>query len=97
MRLTFEDIQTKLTALEGWYLKDDKIHRHFKFSTFAQSVQFFNAVATIAQQLKHHPDFYNCYDRCSIAINTHDFDGITQLDFDFAQAVNDWLEANSPA
>lgn len=95
MLLNQKEIDLKLSMLDGWFFSDMKISRKLEFSTFTQSVQFFNAVASIAEKLNHHPDFFNCYNNCEIAINTHDLGGLTQLDFNFAKAVNDWLEANS--
>jgi 4a-hydroxytetrahydrobiopterin dehydratase len=45
-------------------------------------------VALIAESLNHHPEWFNVYNRVSIHLMTHDVDGISDNDFEFAARVN---------
>jgi 4a-hydroxytetrahydrobiopterin dehydratase len=53
-----------------------------------QSIQFVNSVAHIAEKLNHHPEIIIQYDKIKLSIHTHDFGGITDLDFKFIEEVD---------
>jgi 4a-hydroxytetrahydrobiopterin dehydratase len=95
MLLTEKEIITKLSLLPHWSKKEDKIYRKLVFPSFKKSVQFFNALSLISEELNHHPEFFNAYRTCEIWMTTHDLGGITHLDFEFAHRVELWLEINS--
>jgi 4a-hydroxytetrahydrobiopterin dehydratase len=95
MRLQENQIETKLKSLSDWERNDQVIRRKVIFSDFRKSVLFFNAVATIAEQMNHHPDFFNSYSTCVIELTTHDHDGLTELDFEFAKRIEEWIKLNA--
>ena len=45
-------------------------------------------VAKVADDMNHHPEWFNVYNRVDITLRTHDAGGITQLDFDLANAID---------
>ena len=49
---------------------------------------FMNAVAEVAERMNHHPEWTNVYNRVNVRLTTHDAGGLTQLDFDLAQAMD---------
>ena len=95
MLLSEIEIQTKLKELDNWILHDSKIIKEFQFHTFSEVVGFYNTLAAIAIKLNHHPEFFNAYKFCKVGLITHDFNGLTQLDFDFAKEVDAWMKANA--
>ena len=45
-------------------------------------------MALVAEKLDHHPEWFNVYNKVIIDLQTHDAGGITELDFQFAEAAN---------
>jgi 4a-hydroxytetrahydrobiopterin dehydratase len=87
--LSPNDLQAALLQLEGWALKDGKLHRDYKFKTFVEAFGFMSSVALVAEAIGHHPEWFNVYNRVSIDLVTHDAGGITQLDITLAQRANE--------
>ncbi len=75
---------------QGWQLETatGQIYREFKLGDFLKAIAFVNQVATIAEQLGHHPDILIKYNRVKLSVNTHDAPGLTTLDFQLANQVN---------
>jgi 4a-hydroxytetrahydrobiopterin dehydratase len=94
--LTPKEIETLLSGLSGWSLRDGRLHRELVFGTFDQAFGFMTAVALIAQRLDHHPEFHNVYDRVSLTLWTHDAGGLTGLDFALAEAAERLVERFQP-
>jgi 4a-hydroxytetrahydrobiopterin dehydratase len=44
-------------------------------------------VALAAEKMDHHPDWSNVWNRVSVALSTHDADGVTELDFRLADVM----------
>tara|TARA_R110000823_G_scaffold27609_2_gene80293 strand:- start:4098 stop:4385 length:288 start_codon:yes stop_codon:yes gene_type:complete len=86
--LSTEQIEQELTQLEGWKLEDGKLHRACKFDDFVAAFGFMTRVALHAESMNHHPEWSNVYNQVSIALSTHDANGITQKDFKLARAIN---------
>ncbi len=72
----------------GWTVVDGKLHRELAFTDFSEAFGFMARVALIAEQLDHHPDWSNSWNRVSIDITSHDKGGITDRCVEFAQRVN---------
>ena len=47
--------------------------------------------AVIADEMNHHPTITLEYGRLTLRIHTHDQKAITQLDWDYARKLEDWL------
>jgi len=86
--LTSAQIDNALNELSGWTLKDDHLHREFKFKSFVEAFGFMSSVALIAESIGHHPIWLNVYDRVTIDLTTHDSGGITSLDVELAKRIN---------
>lgn len=86
-----EQIQAGLKELPGWTLKEEKLHRELKFKNFVQAWGFMTQVAMLAEQMDHHPEWSNVYNRVEISLTTHEADGISQRDFDLAAKVDQVL------
>ena len=90
--LTATEVVTRLAKLEGWNLDGDGaavvIQKTFRFSDYAQTMLFVNAVAWLAQARHHHPELIVQFDRCLVRYCTHDVAGLSQADFDGAGAVD---------
>ena len=87
-KLSDEDLENALAKLEHWELVDGKLHRRFRFENFIDAFGFMTQLALVAERINHHPEWTNIYNSVSISLSTHDVDGISNLDFDFARAAD---------
>jgi 4a-hydroxytetrahydrobiopterin dehydratase len=46
-------------------------------------------VALVAEAMNHHPEWFNVYNRVTIALTTHDAGGISPFDFTLATRINE--------
>ena len=78
------EIAARLETLPGWSFTGDALRRDFVFSGFSEAFGFMTRVALAAEKMDHHPDWTNVWNRVSVALRTHDADGVTELDFHLA-------------
>jgi 4a-hydroxytetrahydrobiopterin dehydratase len=93
-KLTREEILFRLEHYKGWSLEDDKLVKEFRLASFDKAVRFFNYIALIAEDLNHHPDFFNSYNYCREALCTHDLGGISEIDFKFMEQLETYFNSN---
>jgi len=65
------------------------IKRDFAFKDFNEAFGFMKQVALVADELDHHPEWCNTYNRVSIALTTHDSRGLSHKDFNLAKAIDE--------
>lgn len=89
-RLTAEARAQALAELAGWREVDgrDAIAKTFQFKTFNQAFGFMTRVALKAEQMNHHPEWFNVYNRVEVTLATHDAGGVTELDAKLAAFMN---------
>lgn len=88
-RLTDDAITKKLAELEGWTREGNTITRSITFEQgFLAAIAFINRIAPHAQELDHHPELFNVYDRVDLTLTTHDADGLTDYDFALAAKID---------
>ena len=56
---------------------------------FNAAFGFMTRVALKADQMDHHPEWSNVYNRVVVILTTHDADGVTGLDVTLAQFMDD--------
>lgn len=83
-RLETATVDERLAELPRWALVDGKLHREFRFPDFKQAFAFMTGVALKADQMDHHPEWSNVYNRVTIDLTTHDSSGLTEKDFELA-------------
>ena len=81
------EIADRVKGLPGWAVTNGKLHREFMFKDFVDAFRFMTGVAFEAERLQHHPEWRNVYNRVTVDLVTHDAQGITALDFDLAQRM----------
>jgi 4a-hydroxytetrahydrobiopterin dehydratase len=88
-------IQRELGSLAGWSRRGDVLTRTYQFRNFAQSMEFVNRVAGLAESANHHPDIDIRYSKVTLTLSTHDAGGITANDVGLARAI-DQTEEHGP-
>ena len=85
-KLTDSKRRSALENLPSWNEIDgrDAITRTFNFTNFSAAFAFMMRVALRAEQMNHHPEWFNVYNRVEVTLATHDAGGITEKDIDLA-------------
>ena len=87
-KLPLEDIEGWVAIHPRWQYRDGAIHKKYTFPTFRSAIVFVNRVATIADELDHHPDINVRYNSVSLAMTTHDAGGVTKKDIGLAERID---------
>ncbi len=85
------ELSESLAILPDWELKEGCLTRTISFENFINAWGFMCQIALIAEEMNHHPDWRNVYSTVEIKLSTHDAGGITTLDFELAQKINNLL------
>lgn len=88
-----------LASLPDWRMVEgrDAITRSFRFENFGQAWAFMSRVALFAEQMDHHPEWFNVYNRVDITLSTHDAGGLSGRDVRLAHAIDAWARRFAPA
>lgn len=81
------EIQRALGGLPGWSRRGDAITKTFAFEKFLDGIGFVDRVATLAEELDHHPDIDIRYTKVTMTLSTHDAGGITRSDLTLADRI----------
>jgi 4a-hydroxytetrahydrobiopterin dehydratase len=95
-RLTDNEIDYNLTTLEGWSLDDKRIVKNIIFKDFKATIAAMVKIGEVAEELGHHPDWYNSYNKLNIKLSTHDAGGLTMKDFELAQRIEEIINTSKP-
>ena len=83
-KLTLEEVKLALSRLAGWEVVDGKLHREYRFKDFVEAWGFMSSAALVAQQMDHHPEWFNVYQTVRIGLVSHDVHGISRRDVELA-------------
>jgi 4a-hydroxytetrahydrobiopterin dehydratase len=89
-KLTPQDCAELIAALKGWALSEDgtAIEKTYSFSNFNAAIGFMTRVAIRAEKLDHHPEWSNVYNTVEVRLTTHDAGGLTLLDRQLAESMD---------
>ena len=86
-RLNDEEIDQRLSELDGWERAGDAIERAFKLDDFKGSVGFVNRLLPEAEDMNHHPDLAISWNEVTVTLSTHSEGGLTGNDFELARRI----------
>ncbi len=86
--LTDDQVAAALADLPDWSLVEGRLHAELTFADFAAAFAFMAAVAPVAEELDHHPDWSNVWNRVTVDLWTHDRGGLTGLDVELATRMS---------
>jgi 4a-hydroxytetrahydrobiopterin dehydratase len=90
-KYTRAQAEEQLKRLSGWQLTSDgqRIRKEWNAKSFMAAIDFFNAVAKVAEAEDHHPDLHlESYRRVAIEIWTHAIGGLSENDFILAAKID---------
>ena len=75
-----------IALLEGWQGAEerDAICKTYVFEDFEAAFAFMTQVAQKAEEMDHHPEWFNVYNRVEVTLATHDAEGVTGKDVELA-------------
>lgn len=94
---SYSEAQEKIKTLESWKVIEDplSLYRELRFKDFKLAFSFMTQVALYAEEVGHHPDWFNVYNKIQIKLSTHDAKGLTEKDFAMADFIeNRFLHKN---
>ena len=82
--------QSLITELPGWSVLPtrDALYREFIFQDFQEAFRFMSQVAVVAEDMNHHPEWFNVWNKVQVTLSTHDSGGLTESDIALAHAMN---------
>ena len=77
-------------VLPEWQVNLDtqELERMFVFKDFKSAFEFMTLCADFAEELDHHPDWSNTWNRVSVRLSTHSLKALTELDITMASAMD---------
>jgi 4a-hydroxytetrahydrobiopterin dehydratase len=89
-KLSSEERTKQVATLNGWQVLADRdaIQRAFKFADFNEAFGFMTRVAIKAQEMDHHPEWFNVYNKVEITLSTHEANGVTERDIKLASFID---------
>lgn len=64
------------------------IEREFVFTNFKQAFEFMTLCAGYAEEINHHPDWSNSWNKVLVSLSTHSAGALTKLDIQLAKAMD---------
>lgn len=73
----------------GWELSPDgkAITKTFRFRGFRDAMAWMMRSGFDAEQLNHHPEWSNTYNRVEVRLTTHDTGGLSEMDIELARRM----------
>lgn len=73
-----------------WKEEHNKLIREFMFKDFTQAFAFMTDVAKIVDEMDHHPEWSNVYNKVNISLCTHDAGNtVTEKDYTLAAKIDE--------
>ena len=87
-RLDDQQIEEKLSGLDGWERSGDAISKRYELDDFKGSVDFVNRLTPEAEDMNHHPDLDISWNKVTVTVTTHSEGGLTGNDFELARRID---------
>ena len=84
-----------IKKLNSWKIASDKrdaIIKEFLFPDFKNAFSFMTAIALKAEEIGHHPEWFNVYNKVTITLTTHDVKGLSEKDILLGQFIDNQYE-----
>ena len=85
---TGDDLTSMSGRIPEWQVTQDGLQKTFEFINFEEAFNFMTKVAAIAEELAHHPDWSNSWNKVEIAVVNHQAGVVTELDFVLCEKID---------
>lgn len=88
------DLEDLLSKLDGWNAVEGReaIFKSYIFKNFEDAFAVMGKVAIKAEEMDHHPEWFNVYNRLDVTLATHDANGVTSYDLELARFIDEVSE-----
>lgn len=85
-----EQIDEALVSLPGWSREGEgeAIVKTYEFTGFPAAMTFMQHATGPIDEMDHHPEWTNIYDKVEIRLSSHDADGVTARDVRLAKVLD---------
>lgn len=90
--LVADDLSTALKKCPEWEHEKNAITRTIEFEEFNDAIDFVNDLAEIAEEAQHYPEITIRHSKVLLKLTTHDAGGVTELDIELAQRVDNLVD-----
>lgn len=66
----------------------DAITKTYNFVDFKQAWDFMGKSAVLAEEMNHHPEWFNVYNHVEVTLTTHDCGGLSSNDVEMANKMD---------
>ena len=90
-RMSQPEIAQASTRVLNWTVESDPreaLYLEWKGSSFVEAFALMTDIAELAEELNHHPEWFNVYNLVRVDLATHDAGGITRADVELAHAFD---------
>ena len=87
-----EEIKEKMNNfLKDWEYDGKWIRKIYKTHSWKSTLMVVNSIGHLAESAWHHPDLQVSYAFVEVKLMNHSMKGITQLDFDLAEKIDEFI------
>lgn len=87
-----DELSKALKKCPEWDFEKKHLTRTIEFEEFMEAIDFVNDISEIAEEAQHHPDIDIRHTRVKLKLTTHDVGGITDLDIQLAQRIDNLVD-----
>lgn len=87
-----DELEVTLKKCPEWEVDGQCIARTIEFEEFMEAIDFVNDLAEIAEEAQHHPDIDIRFNRVTLRLTTHDVGGVTEVDVQLAQRIDNLVD-----
>ena len=91
-KIKIDDVFLKLKSWKSTNDNREAITKDFKFSDFKNAFSFMTSIALKAEEIGHHPEWSNVYNKVTITLTTHDIQGLSDKDVILGQFIDNEYE-----
>jgi 4a-hydroxytetrahydrobiopterin dehydratase len=73
----------------SWEIIGNHLEKEFEFSDFREAMSAMIRISYIAEEMNHHPEWFNVYNKLQIRLTTHDAGGLTEKDHELARRIDE--------
>lgn len=85
------ELSELLATLDGWSAVEGReaIKKSYTFKDFENCFAAMGKIAIKAEEMNHHPEWFNVYNRLDVVLATHDANGVTSYDLELAKFIDE--------